>query len=498
MLKAANLGLPGGHQSTCPQHFFSGCSGMFRRLFLILTALSLSCAKAADHKPNIVLFLADDLGWTGLSCFGSDLYETPHLDKLSAGGMKFTDAHSACTVCSPSRAAIMTGMTPAQLHLTTFIAGQNRPYAKLNIPDWTLGLKESYTTVAEALKVGGYRTWQIGKWHLDFPGSTVGPTGHGFDFARDRPEGSKGHFLSREAVEQLDLETNYATDYFGKLAAEKISEKSDDPFFLYLAFHVPHTPVTGREDLVEYFEDKITDNLVHNNPHYAAMVKSMDDAVGNVVTALKETGQLDNTLIIFTSDNGGLTQRNGKHDNFTENLPLRRGKGSAFEGGTRVPTIVYWPGKIEAGTTCDEPIMGIDFYPTLLEITGIEGSAEQNQLIEGVSIKALLEDPDATIDRDLYWHFPHYHAGGDSPYSSIRAKDWRLVEFFEDDGSVELYNLKDDISESRDLSATNPEIAQDLHQRLKQWRRDVGAQMMTENPNFNPERQGETSRRKKK
>lgn len=237
---------------------------------------------------------------------------------------------------------------------------------------------------------------------------------------------------------------------------------------------------------------------MHNNPHYAAMVKSMDDAVGSVVAALEKTGKLDNTLIIFTSDNGGLTQRNGKHDNFTENLPLRRGKGSAFEGGTRVPTIAYWPGKIEPGTTCDEPIMGIDFYPTLLEITGIEGSAEQNQLIEGVSIKALLEDPDATIDRALYWHFPHYHAGGDSPYSSIRLKEWRLVEFFEDGGSIELYNLKDDLGESRDLSATNPETAQDLHQRLKQWRRDVGAQMMTKNPNFDPEREGETAKRKKK
>jgi arylsulfatase A len=226
------------------------------------------------------------------------------------------------------------------------------------------------------------------------------------------------------------------------------------------------------------------------------MVKSMDDAVGSVVEALEAAGKTEDTLIIFTSDNGGLTQRNGVHDNFTENLPLRRGKGSAYEGGVRVPTIVNWPGVTTPGSTCDEPIMGVDFYPTLLDITGIGGSAEHNAAMDGVSIKSLIEDPEATIDRDLFWHFPHYHAGGDSPYSTIRSKDWRLVEFFED-GSIELYNLKDDLGESKNLAASNPELAQDLHKKLKQWRKDVGAQMMTENPDFDPEKQGGTEKRNK-
>ncbi|MEM0968053.1 MAG: sulfatase [Verrucomicrobiota bacterium] len=450
----------------------------------------------ASEKPNIVLFLADDLGWTGLSCFGSDLYETPHLDRLAEGGLKFTNAYSACTVCSPSRAALMTGMTPAQLHLTTFIAGQNRPYAKLNIPDWTLGLEDRYITLAEALKAGGYRTWQIGKWHLDFPGQNVGPTAHGFDTAQDRPPGSKGHFLSDQARKELGLKTNFATDFFGQHAAEKILEDHEDPFFMYFAFHVPHTPVRGREDLVEYYQEKITPDLVHDNPHYAAMVKSMDDAVGHVVTALKQSGQLDNTLIIFTSDNGGLTQRNGKHDHFTENLPLRRGKGSAYEGGTRVPTIMHWPGVIEPNSTCDEPIMGIDVYPTLLEITGIDGSAEHNAAMEGMSLTALLEDPNTELDRDLHWHFPHYHAGGDSPYSAIRSGKWRLVELFED-GSLELYDLSEDLSESTNLAAARPEIADELHQRLIRWRAAVDAQMMTENPDFDPERATYVAKRKK-
>jgi arylsulfatase A-like enzyme len=216
-----------------------------------------------------------------------------------------------------------------------------------------------------------------------------------------------------------------------------------------------------------------------------------------VVEALEANGQADNSIIIFTSDNGGLTQRYGKHDNFTENLPLRRGKGSAYEGGTRVPTIVYWPGVVKPGTICDEPIMGHDFYPTLLEITGIKGNKEHNEIMEGVSITSLLKDPEATLDRDLFWHFPHYHAGGDSPYSSIRSKDWRLVDFFED-GSIELYNLKDDIGESHNLAASNPEIAEELHQRLKRWREEVGAQMMTKNPNFDPERQTEVVKGKRK
>lgn len=470
---------------------------MNKPLLIFLAVTSLLVTQSTNGKPNIILFLADDLGWTGLSCFGSDFYETPHLDKLAEKGMKFTDAYSGCTVCSPSRAAIMTGLTPAKLHLTTFIPGQNRPFAKLNSPDWILGLEDKYTTVAEALRDGGYRTWQIGKWHLDFPGDSVGPTAHGFDFSQDRPAGSKGHFLSDIATEALGLESNYATDYFGKLATEKIMEESADPFFLYFAFHVPHTPVTGRKDLSAYFSDKIADGLLHHNPDYAAMVKSMDDAVGEVVEALEANGQADNSIIIFTSDNGGLTQRYGKHDNFTENLPLRRGKGSAYEGGTRVPTIVYWPGVVKPGTICDEPIMGHDFYPTLLEITGIKGNKEHNEIMEGVSITSLLKDPEATLDRDLFWHFPHYHAGGDSPYSSIRSKDWRLVDFFED-GSIELYNLKDDIGESHNLAASNPEIAEELHQRLKRWREEVGAQMMTKNPNFDPERQTEVVKGKRK
>ena len=471
---------------------------MMKTFLLVLSfLLTLPTLQSAEDRPNIVIFLADDLGWTGLNCFGSDFYETPNLDKLAETGMKFTDAYAGCTVCSPSRAALMTGMYPARLHLTSFIPGQNRPYAKLNIPDWTMGLEKSYTTVAEALKAEGYRTWHIGKWHLNFPKEPADPTQHGFDFSQDRPTGSKGHFLSEKAMKEIGTDSNFATDYFGNLAAEKIAEEGDAPFFLYFAFHVPHTPIQGREDLVEDFKGKVDPDAIHKNPIYAAMVKSMDTAVGRVVEALEAVGKTEDTLIIFTSDNGGLTQRNGKHDNFTENLPLRRGKGSAYEGGVRVPTIVNWPGVTEPGSVCDEPIMGIDFYPTLLEIIGSDGNAIHNANMDGVSIKPLLEDPDATLDRSLYWHFPHYHAGGDSPYSTIRSKNWRLIEFHED-GALELYNLSDDLEESKNLVASHPEIAEDLHKKLQQWRRDVDAQMPTENPDFDPAKQGNTAKRKKK
>ena len=337
---------------------------------LALIALTFLAAlqpiRGADDKPNIVLFFADDLGWTGLRCFGSDFYETPNLDRLAETGMKFTNAYAACTVCSPSRAALMTGMYPARLHLTTFIPGQNRPYARLNIPDWTMGLETRHTTIAEALKTGGYRTSHIGKWHLDFPKERIGPIGHGFDTSHQKPVGTRGYYLSGKTMKEISADTNYVTDYFADVAVEQIERENDAPFFLYFAFHVPHTPIQGRRDLVKHFEGKVDPGAIHKNPTYAAMVKSMDMAVGRVVEAVEKTGKTDSTLIIFTSDNGGLTQRYGKHDNFTENLPLRRGKGSAYEGGVRVPTIIKWPGVIKPGGVCDEPVVGIDFYPTLL------------------------------------------------------------------------------------------------------------------------------------
>ncbi len=445
-------------------------------------------------QPNVVLFLADDLGWTGLSSFGSDFYETPNLDALAEKGVKFTNAYSGCTVCSPTRASLMTGMYPARLRLTDFIAGQNRPYAKMTIPDWTKGLEKRHVTIAEALKKGGYRTIHVGKWHLDFPGqSDSGSTTHGFDVAYDKPSGAKGYYINEKRVKELGLESNYTTDYLTDKAVEEIGKSKDEPFFLYFAYNTPHTPIQGREDLVQYFEGKRDESRIHKNPIYAAMVKSLDMSVGRVLDALKSNGVADNTLVFFISDNGGLTQRYNKHDKFTENLPLRRGKGSAYEGGVRVPAIAYWPGVTPAGAVSETPIMTTDLYPTFLEAAGIEGDVRHNADMDGVSLVSVFKNPAQAIDRDLFWHYPHYHAGGDGPYSAVRSGDWRLVEFHED-GALELYNLRHNLSESVNLAARYPKKVVELKSKLFRWRDSISAQMPTPNPNFDPERQNEVVR----
>ncbi len=468
--------------------------------FLLSAALlASSSAQAADSpekKPNIIFLLADDLGWTGLRCFGSDFYETPNLDQLAQTGMKFTNAYAACTVCSPTRASIMTGMYPARLHLTDFIAGQNRPFAKLRIPDWTKGLDHSYVTIAEALRDSGYKTAQIGKWHLNHAGrdaAAYGPTSHGFDSEVDKPRGTRGYMLPRGANADGESKSQYLTDYLTDKAVTFIDESKDKPFFLYFAYHLPHTPIEGRADLVAEFSKKVRADAIHNNPTYAAMVASLDQSVGRVLERLDRHGIADNTLVVFTSDNGGLTQRYGKHDGYTENLPLRRGKGSAYEGGVRVPTIVRWPGVTTAGSVCDEPVMTIDYYPTLLEVTSSPGDKAHNASVDGRSITPLLRDPSLTLSRNLYWHYPHYHAGGDSPYSAIRSGDWRLVEFHEDN-RVELYNLAKDLGEQNDLSATMSDKVTQLRAKLYAWREQVDAQMPTPNPNYDPARAEQVGR----
>jgi len=466
------------------------------RTHLIVSLLALVATQAfsTDRKPNIVLLLADDLGWTGLRSFGSDYYETPHLDSLASKGMSFTNAYAACTVCSPTRASIMTGMYPAKLRLTDFIAGQNRPYAQMKTPEWTKGLDKRHITVAEALKENGYKTIHVGKWHLDFPEeSNQGPTAHGFDVSHDKPQGTRGYFISDSTVNSLGLQSNYSTDYLTSKAIEEIQKAKDDPFFLYFAYNVPHTPIQGREDLVNYFSEKVDTYAIHKNPTYAAMVKSLDTSVGRVIESLESEGVLEDTLIVFTSDNGGLTQRYGKHDNFTENLPLRRGKGSAYEGGVRVPAIASWPGFIPEGVKSDTPIMTIDYYPTFLEVSGASGVASHNEYMDGRSLVPVYTKPTQTIRRNLFWHYPHYHAGGDGPYSAIRSGNWRLIEFHET-GRVELYNLNKDISETHDSSEINLKTRDQLRHRLNSWRASVAVQMPVPNPNYDPARETEVVR----
>lgn len=478
---------------------------LLQRMIWILVLVGLVFAERSgaveqgQRPPNIVFLLADDLGWTGLRCFGSDFYETPNLDRLARAGMKFTNAYAACTVCSPTRASIMTGMYPARLHLTDFIAGQNRPFARLQIPDWIKGLDHSHVTLAEALKAAGYRTGQVGKWHLNHAGRApddYGPKTHGFDFQIDKPAGTKGYFLPEDTHSRSG--SRYLTDYLTDHALEFIDDSKDAPFFLYFAYHVPHTPIQGRDDLVEYFRKRIRPDATHDNPVYAAMVASLDQSVGRVLDHLETLEIADNTLVVFTSDNGGLTQRYGKHDGFTENLPLRRGKGSAYEGGVRVPAIVRWPGVTPAGSVCETPIITTDYYPTLLDIAGAKGDAQHNASVDGVSLTGVLRDPAMDLERDLFWHYPHYHAGGDGPYSAIRSSairsgNWRLIEFHES-GALELYDLEKDPGEQRNMVSERGDIANDLKDRLDRWREHVGAQMPTPNPDYDPKRAANVSR----
>ena len=458
----------------------------------------LSAEHAEQAQLNIVFLLADDLGWTGLRCFGSDYYETPHLDRLASRSTKFTNAYAACTVCSPTRASIMTGMYPARLRLTDFIAGQNRPYAKMRIPDWTKHLEPRHVTIAEALQKAGYRTGMMGKWHLDHRGSHLeksAPIHHGFDEQHFKPPGTRGYFIPESFQELGQSGSRYTTDYLTDLAIDFIDRSGPDPFFLYLAYHTPHTPIQGRDDLTAEFRRKVRNDAVHRNPSYAAMVSSLDSSVGRILQQLDNCGVADRTLVIFTSDNGGLTQRYGKHDGFTENLPLRRGKGSAYEGGVRVPTIVSLPGVTKAGTVCADPVCSIDWYPTLLELTSATGNSVHNASVDGVSLAGLLHDPDATIERSLYWHYPHYHAGGDGPYSAVRSGDWRLIEFHED-RRIELYNLRKDPGEQDSLAAELPHRAAALQDQLHSWRQKLQVQMPRQNPDFNPQRSTEVSRRR--
>ncbi|MEW4569103.1 sulfatase [Tautonia sp. JC769] len=441
---------------------------------------------AADRPPNVVVFLIDDLGWTDLSRAGSDLYETPNVDRLAREGMTFTDAYAACTVCSPTRAAVLTGKYPARLRLTDWIHGHKRPFAKLAIPEWTESLPHDETTMAEALKPLGYASVSIGKWHLgDEPGQW--PTHHGFDhnvagYGRGQPPS----YFSPYNIPTLEdgPEGEDLTDRLAEEAVRFIEEHKDRPFLLYMPHYAVHTPLQAKGKLVEAYREKLTPDLRHTNPIYAAMVRTMDEAIGRVVGVIDELGLAEETLIVFTSDNGGLTLRD-----ITSNAPLRAGKGSAYEGGVRVPLIVRWPGTVPAETSCDEPVISNDLFATALDVAGADGEAD---LPDARSLLPLLRDPGATLGRDaLFWHYPHYHPGGATPYSAIRAGGWKLIEFFEDD-RVELYHLAEDIGESTDLAATMPEKAAELRDRLDAWRVEVEAQLPRPNPDYDPDRAART------
>jgi arylsulfatase A-like enzyme len=462
---------------------------MNKKSWFLLFLLAVRLVSAQPARPNVVFLLVDDLGWGDFGCYGAKFNETPNIDKLATQGLRFTNAYSACTVCSPSRAAILSGCYPARLHLTDWIAGHKQPKAKLAIPDWKMKIDHERVLLPEALKEAGYATAFFGKWHLmpngqpDFEKHY--PTDHGFDInigGREwgQPKGP-GKYFAPFGMPNLDGKPgDYLTDSLTDEAIAFLDKtRRDKPFLLYFSYYTVHAPLMAPPDLVAKYTKKARnfDNTRNQllNPARAGMVESLDRSVGRLMAKLEEMGVADNTLVFLTGDNGG------DHPETTGGL--REYKGFSHEGAVREPLIARWPGSIPAGTTCDVPVIGTDFYPTILDLAGLDLRAEQHQ--DGVSIAPLLKDSKATIPRDsLYWHYPHYHRT--KPYGAIRHGDWKLIEFFED-GSVELFNLKSDPQEKNDLAKEHPERAAELLGKLTAWRKSVGAQMPTPNPNYDPE-----------
>lgn len=468
---------------------------MFRILLLtLLCGLGIRPASAAETRLNVVLILADDLGWTDLGCFGSDLYQTPNLDRLAREGMKFTQAYSACTVCSPTRASLLTGKYPARVRVTDWIPGRPPANPKLLVPDWTKRLEHAEVTLAEAYKAAGYATASIGKWHLG--PETHWPKSQGFDVniaGTDLGSPTSGYFSPWKIATLPDgREGDYLTDRMGEEAERYVrAADANRPFFLYLPHFAVHTPIQAPAELTAKYEKLVRPGMRHTNAKYAAMVESMDTAIGRVVKALEERKLLERTVVIFTSDNGG-------HLPTTSNVPLRVGKGSCYEGGTRVPLIVRWPGVTAAGSSSDVPVITPDLYPTLLALTGVPGVASHRP--DGVSLEPLLRQRGGLSREAIFWHYPHYQLyqqGGTVPYSAIRAGDFKLIEFF-DGRPSELYNLREDIGEQRDLMKSNPAKAAELGRKLAQWRKDVGAQLPSRNPAYDATQPEHDAKAKKK
>jgi arylsulfatase A-like enzyme len=453
-----------------------------------------TAAPPPKSPPNIIVILADDLGWADLACYGGDLHETPHLDRLARQGVRFTDAYSSAPICSPTRAALLTGQHPARLHFTIWreAAVNGPPRDKPLIPPVTLtDLPKDTTTLAEMLQGAGYLTALVGKWHLGDADNA--PEAHGFEvniggthwgapptyFSPYR--GPFGRNRELRFVPHLEFSQpgEYLTDRLTDEALRVIDRAGDKPFFLYLAHHAPHTPIEGKPSLVKHFEQKITPQHRHQNPGYAAMVASLDESVGRIMGRLEERQLADNTVVVFTSDNGGfISDSQGRR--VTDNTPLRSGKGSLYEGGIRVPLLVRGPPVASPGTICREPVATADLFYTLLELGRIP-IKDQALPRDGQSLISLLKEPESPLDRDtLYFHYPHYYATT-TPVSSLRAGDWKLLEYHETD-SVELYNLKEDLGESKNLATDQPDRAKNLRNRLHAWRTEVEAQMPTKNP----------------
>lgn len=454
-------------------------------LILAGSARNIIYAKPAEKKkPNIVFILADDMGWADLSCYGNQFNEAPNLEKLASEGMRFTNAYAACPVCSPTRASLISGQYPARVGITDFLPGHWRPYEKVTVPtNRTQYLPLEIETIAEQLKKAGYTTGMFGKWHLGFP-EKYAPNHQGFDEAvihRGRHFGPNRSFLPEQDVP----DSVYLTEFLTDKSLDFMERHKDGPFFLYLSHFAVHIPLEAEQELIEKYKKKPKPDSGVNNPIYAAMVEHVDQSVGRIMQKLDELGIRENTLLVFFSDNGGLRQIFNKSDDVivTSNAPLRDEKGTLYEGGIREPLIVSWPGKVKAGTESGALVSSVDFYPTFLEVAG--GNLPDKQVIDGTSFLPALNGKDLNPGRAVYWHYPHYHHS--VPGGAIRKNNWKLIEFY-DDGYLELYNLAEDIGETKNVAQQNPKVTAKMKKQLDQWRKEVGAEMPQPNPDFDPEK----------
>ncbi|MCL5742423.1 MAG: sulfatase [Acidobacteria bacterium] len=470
-------------------------AGLNRRGFLGCAAGAV-VARAASRPLNFVFILADDLGWADVGCQGADLHQTPNIDRLASMGVRFTDAYAAAPVCSPTRASILTGKYPARLHMTTWLENSATPEKKRKlVPPVTVGnLPLAETTLAEALKERDYLTALVGKWHLGEAGyypETQGfdvniggthwgaPQTHFYPYRGSRNFGGEFRYVPHLEFGQPG---EYLTDRLTDEAMRVVDHSGSRPFFLYLAHHAVHAPIEAKAADVERFSGLRQAAMHHRNPAYAAMTWSLDQSVGRVLRKLEERGMTENTVVVFTSDNGGLL-RTSRGEEVTDNSPLRSGKGALYEGGVRVPLIVYWPGVTPAGAVSHGMVASTDLYATLLEMAGLKESDACKRGVDSRSIVGLLRDPAARSGRDeLYFHYPHYYATT-TPVSAVRSGTWKLLEFLEDN-HVELYDLAKDIGEKDDLAARMPRKAGELRQRLHAWRESVAAQMPRPNPDY--------------
>ena len=451
----------------------------------VLTGVLVSTA-SAERLPNIVFVLVDDLGWSDLQCYGGDAFETPSIDRLASGGVRFTDFYAACPVCSPTRAAIQSGQYQNRLKITDFIPGHYRPFEKLTVPFNADHLPLSVETPAEALADAGYVSGYFGKWHLG-NGRGRQPSNQGYDVS----DVFTGHWIPRRP--KAEEPQRYATDVMADKASRFIQENREKPFFLFLSPYAVHIPLQAKSELVEKYEKKLGGASGPNgplpSPIYAAMVEHVDELVGKLDSQLTELGLIENTLFVLTSDNGGLYKTyTGLGDRVTDNGPLRGEKGTVYEGGIRVPLIVRWPAVAAKGRTCDEPTVSIDFWPTLSQVAGV-GSTDDTQIIDGISLLPLLENPEGSLGRDaIFWHYPHYHHM--DPAGAVRANSWKLIRHY--DGSPsELYNLETDIGETSDVASRHSEIVQKLTASHENWLKDTGSLMPTENDKFDAARSTE-------